>query len=139
LAETAREVMTRNPAAIEMTTTVQEAAQMMRDRDIGDILVMDGGSLAGILTDRDIVVRCVGESRDPKTTKASEICSRELYTVGAGDSIQNVVDLMMRHHVRRVPVVESERPVGIIAIGDLAVDRDPKSALGKISGADPNR
>ena len=139
MAETAREVMTRNPAAIEMTTTVQEAAQMMRDRDIGDILVMDGGSLAGILTDRDIVVRGVAESRDPKTTKVAEICSRELYTVGAADSIQNVVDLMMRHHVRRVPVVESERPVGIIAIGDLAVDRDPKSALGKISSADPNR
>jgi CBS domain-containing protein len=131
--------MTRNPAAVEMTSTVQEAAQMMRERDIGDILVMDGGSLAGILTDRDIVVRSVAENRDPKTTKVSEICSRELYTVGAGDSLHNVVDLMMRHHVRRVPVIESERPVGIIAIGDLAVERDPNSALSEISGSDPNR
>jgi CBS domain-containing protein len=139
MADTVREVMTKDPVVLESSATIEEAARTMRQRDIGDVLVMQESGLCGIVTDRDIVIRALAEGRDPKTTKLGDICSKEVTSLRPDASIKEAVDLMMSRAVRRLPVMENERPVGIVSIGDLAVERDAQSALGKISGADPNR
>jgi CBS domain-containing protein len=110
----------------------------MRDRDIGDVLVTDDdGRLAGIVTDRDIVVRCLAEGAAGDTT-LDRACSSEVHTLDVGSSVGDAIDMMRAHAMRRVPVVEGGRAVGIVSIGDLAVEREPDSALGDISAAAPN-
>jgi CBS domain-containing protein len=138
VAQSVREVMTPNPTAFPATATVGEAARAMRDMDIGDVMVMDDRQICGIVTDRDIVVRAVAEGREPSEVKLSEICSRELTTLAPTDDTADAARLMRERAVRRLPVVENGQPVGIVSIGDLAVERDPESALADISAAPPN-
>jgi CBS domain-containing protein len=109
----------------------------MRDQGIGDVLVEHDGSL-GIVTDRDIVTRAVAEGRDPQQVRVGDICTRDVETVSPDMSVDDVIRLMSDKAVRRVPVVEAGRPVGIVALGDLAVDRDRRSLLADISAAPPN-
>jgi CBS domain-containing protein len=135
MAQPVRDVMTPNPVILEATATVAEAAQQMRDEDVGDVLVQEDGKLCGIVTDRDIVVRCVAESEEPSSCTLADLCTEELVTIEAESSIDEAVMLMKRHAVRRVPVMEGERVVGIVSLGDLAIARDPDSALGQISAA----
>jgi CBS domain-containing protein len=120
------------------TASVHEAAQAMRDADIGDVIVIENQRVCGIVTDRDIVVRTVAEARDPATTTLADICSHPLLIVSPTDSVEKAVRLMGTYALRRVPVVEAGQPVGIVSLGDLAVERDPGSALGDISAAPPN-
>ncbi len=135
---TVRDVMTADPVALEAETSVTEAAQKMKERDIGDVIVLEGDRLCGVVTDRDIVVRALAEERDPGATKLGDICSREVVTVAPGDDLTTAGDVMRQKAIRRVPVVEGGRPVGILSMGDLAVERDPNSALGQVSAASPN-
>jgi len=135
MAERIREVMTRNPVLLEASTSVTDAARAMRDRDIGDVLVQKDGALCGIVTDRDLVIRCLAEGHDPQSETLGELCSRELATLQADASVDEAVDLMKQHAIRRVPVIEGGSPIGIVSLGDLAQDRDPQSALGRISTA----
>ena len=135
---TVRDVMTADPVALEAKTSVTEAAQKMKERDIGDVIVLEGDRLCGVVTDRDIVVRALAEERDPGATKLGDICSREVVTVAPGDDLTTAGDVMRQKAIRRVPVVEGGRPVGILSMGDLAVERDPNSALGQVSAASPN-
>ena len=138
--EVIRSVMTSNPVCISKDASVAEAARAMRDKNIGDVVVTeDGGQVRGILTDRDIVVRTIGADKDPSQIKVDEVCSHQLHTLSPSDSVDDAIILMEREAVRRVPVVENERVVGIVSIGDLAIDRDRHSALGRISAASPNR
>ncbi len=139
MAANIREVMTPNPITLPATSSAIEAARAMRDSDIGDVVVLDGQKICGIVTDRDIVVRAVAEGLDPASTPLKEICSRELTTLSPQDSVDEAVRLMRDKAIRRLPVVENKRPVGIVSIGDLALKRDPGSALGNISAAPPNR
>jgi CBS domain-containing protein len=145
MTQSLRSVMTPNPITMPdpitmpATSSVFEAACAMRDANIGDIIVLDGGRTCGILTDRDIVVRAVAGGRDIARTKVAEICSQELTTVSPTDSVEDAVRLMREKAIRRLPVVEGDKPVGIVSIGDLAVSQDPHSALGNISAAPPNR
>ena len=134
-----RDVMTPNPIALPVTALAIEAARAMRDSDIGNVVVLDGHQICGIVTDRDIVVRAVAEGLDPTSTPLMDICSRVLTTISPEDSVDKAVRLMREKAIRRLPVVEDTRPVGIVSIGDLALERDPKSALGNISSAPPNR
>lgn len=135
-----RDVMSPSPRTLPAASSLQEAARFMRDHDIGPVIVVnDDGGLRGIVTDRDIVVRAVAEGREPTTTRLAEICSEELVVVGPDDDAEAAIRFMRERAVRRLPVVEGERPVGIVAIGDLAVTRDPGSALAEISAAPPNR
>ena len=137
--QTVREVMTPNPRTISGTSTVIEAARVMRDHDIGDVLVLDGGRLAGILTDRDLVVRGVAEERDPMMTRAGDICSRVITTVQPETGIGEAVRLMREHAIRRLPVLDEDGSVvGIVSLGDLAIDIDRPSVLAEISAAPPN-
>jgi CBS domain-containing protein len=139
MAECIRDVMTTNPETLPESTTVREAAEAMRANDIGDVVVVDdNGKLSGILTDRDIVVRVVAEGRDPRATRIGDIASRDLTAVSPDDPVDRAVQLMRDKAIRRLPAVDKGKPVGIVSIGDLALDRDPGSALAEISAAPPN-
>lgn len=139
MAECIRDVMTTNPQTLPESTTVREAAEAMRANDIGDVVVVDdNGKLSGILTDRDIVVRVVAEGRDPRATRIGDIASRDLTAVSPDDPVDRAVQLMRDKAIRRLPAVDKGKPVGIVSIGDLALDRDPGSALADISAAPPN-
>ena len=134
-----RDIMTQKPVTLQTSDTVTAAARSMRDGNIGDVVVLEDGRIQGILTDRDIVVRALAEGRDPERTTVGQICSRELTTLSPDTPIEAAVKVMRDKAIRRLPVVEGERPVGIVSLGDLAVERDPESALGGISAAPPNR
>ncbi|HUP37490.1 MAG TPA: CBS domain-containing protein [Candidatus Limnocylindria bacterium] len=139
MAERIREVMTPDPHTLPERTLVRMAAETMRANDIGDVIVSDdNGQITGILTDRDIVVRLVAEGRDPSATRVGDIASRELTAVAPDDPVDGAVQLMRERAIRRLPVVDRGKPVGIVSIGDLALDRDPDSALADISAAPPN-
>ena len=138
MATTVSEVMTRNPETIEASESVVEAARRMRDADTGDVIVLDNGRVVGIVTDRDITVRIVAENMN-LSTPVSEACSAtDLQTVGPDTSLDQAVQLMRSNAVRRLPVVENDQAVGIISLGDLAIEQDEDSALADISAAAPN-
>jgi CBS domain-containing protein len=139
MARTLRDVMTRNPVTLDQRATLVNAARLMREHDIGSVLVMDGEAICGIVTDRDLVVRGVAEDRDPKTTTVGEVGSGDVRTLPADAPIKEAIRLMREHALRRIPVVENDRPVGIVSIGDLAVAGDGEQALDEISAAEPNR
>ena len=138
MARLIRDVMTKDPRTVEASATAREAAQLMRQHDVGAVLVTSGDDLQGILTDRDVVVRAVAEGRDPGAVAVSDICSAQLETVSPDDPVEEAIRDMRTRGVRRMPVVEGGRPVGILSIGDLAVERDTDSALAEISAQDPN-
>lgn len=136
MGQTIQEVMTHDPVALSASTPVTEAAQAMRDSDIGDVIVLDDGNqVCGIVTDRDIAVQVVADNRDASSTKLGEICSRDVATLEPTASVSEAVRLMSERAVRRIPIVDGGRPVGIVSLGDLAVTRDPESALADISAA----
>jgi CBS domain-containing protein len=137
-APTIRDIMTGDPITLEASATILEAAQAMRDADIGDVIVLRDGEVAGILTDRDIVVRAVAEEQDLASMTVWDVCTQEVHTVSPDDTIEDALDLMREHAIRRLPVVDDGRAVGAVSLGDLAGYRDPRSALGQISEAAPN-
>jgi CBS domain-containing protein len=138
MAQHIRELMTPNPVTMPGTASVHEAARAMRDQDIGDVVVIEHQQVCGIVTDRDIVVRTVAEAQNPANITLGDICSHSLLTVTPTDSVEHAVRLMRTHAIRRLPVVDGGKAVGIVSLGDLAVERDPDSALGEISAAPPN-
>jgi CBS domain-containing protein len=138
MANQVQEIMTKQIQSVPEQATLREVARTMRDRQIGDVLVTDpSGKLCGIVTDRDLVVRALANDKDLDTTKVSEICSDKLETLEPTSSIDDAVALMRDKAIRRIPVVSNGVPVGIVTIGDLAVERDPRSALADISAAAP--
>lgn len=140
--QTVREVMTADPVALSADTALVAAARSMRDRDVGAIIVLrsDGDTVCGMVTDRDIAMRAVADGWDPRRTRLDDVCSHELITLRPDDPVERAMELMREHAVRRLPVVDDgNRPLGIVSLGDLAVERDPGSALGGISAAEPNR
>ena len=138
MAKTLQDVMSTSPVTVPATATVVEAAKRMRDGDIGDVIVMDGGRVFGILTDRDIVVRAMAEDRDPATTTIRDICSSDLVTLSPQDDVKRAIDLMKQKAIRRIPVCQDGNPVGIVSIGDLAIESHGEKALADISAAKPN-
>ncbi|GGW75838.1 MULTISPECIES: CBS domain-containing protein [Streptomyces] len=140
MADTVRDIMTAPPVQVSPEALVTEVARRMRDEDIGAVLVTENGHLRGLVTDRDLTVRVLAEGGDPDTRRVAEACSGELITVAPDDAIDRAVHLMRAKAVRRLPVVDpdQDRVVGIVALGDLAVERDTESALSDISAASPN-
>ena len=133
------DVMTADPVAMTSDATLAAAAVAMRDRDIGDVVVTKSdGTVCGVVTDRDIVVRAVAEGTDPSSKTLEDVCSHDVVTIGPDEPIAAAVKAMEEHAIRRLPVMDNGTLVGIVSIGDLAVKRDPKSALGEISSAPPN-
>lgn len=135
-----RDVMSAGAVAVEPMTTLERAAFVMREHDVGDVLVAYDCDLFGVLTDRDIVVRAVAEGQDPHTTPVGSVCTRPpVVTLAPEDTVEHAVELMRRHAIRRIPVVERGGcPVGMVSLGDLATTEEPHSALADISRADPN-
>jgi CBS domain-containing protein len=133
-----REVMTGNPVVLPKDASIVEAARLMRDHDIGDVIVVDGERAEGIVTDRDIVVRGVAQGTAPDAVKVEDVLSSGLAAVAPDDSVERAIALMREKAIRRVPVVDSGKPVGVVSIGDLAVERDADSALADISEEPPN-
>ncbi|WP_327596086.1 CBS domain-containing protein [Streptomyces chartreusis] len=139
MAQHVRDVMTTDLVTVEPQASVTSVAEMMRDEDVGTVLVTDGEQLRGLVTDRDLVVRSVAAGHDPGGTTVIDACSDEMITVGPGDDLEHAIDVMREHSVRRIPVVDQKQhAVGVVSLGDLAIERDPHSALGDISAASPN-
>ncbi len=139
MAQKVREVMTSHPVTLSPDASLIEAAQRMRDNDIGDVLVVeDDGRLRGIVTDRDMVVRAMAEALEARDTTINDVCSTDLVAVDVDEDSDRAVQLMRDRSIRRVPVVDRGQVVGVISIGDMAIERDPGSVLAQISAAREN-
>jgi CBS domain-containing protein len=138
MARTVEEVMTRDPRTVNADDAIVEAARIMRDSDIGDVVVMEDGQVTGIVTDRDLAVRAVAEGRDPEPTTVGEIATTGIQAIEPDASVDDALRMMREHDIRRLPVTKNGRPVGILSLGDLAVERDPESTLADISAASPD-
>jgi CBS domain-containing protein len=133
-----RDLMTKDPVTLSPDTPVRRAAEVMREQDIGDVLVVDHGRLRGIVTDRDIVTRGVADWDDLSRCSLSDVCSDQLLTVAPNDAVDAAIARMREAAVRRIPVVDGGQPVGVLSIGDTAIERDPHSALADISAEEGN-
>lgn len=126
-----QQLMTRNVKIIDSSTTLVEAAEIMRDLDIGALAVGDEGRPIGMLTDRDIVVRALAEYKDPAHTTAREVITPRLSTIQADADITEAAELMARDQVRRLLVIDhTQVPVGILSLGDIG-----RSELADSAGA----
>jgi CBS domain-containing protein len=120
-----RDAMTSSPSNVEMSSSVVEAARLMKSEDVGSIPVTEGDRLVGIVTDRDIAIRVVAEGKDVQSVTVGEIASKELVTVDPQQDLDEALRLMAKHQVRRLPVVEEDgRLVGILAQADVAQQGD---------------
>ena len=139
MAQSIRDVMTPDPRTVEPGATVTDAARAMAQADIGAVLVVEGGRVTGIVTDRDIVVRAVAEGRDPNSTSVADVCTTDPATLRVDQSVEDAIRLVRQENVRRIPIVDDGgRPAGVVSIGDLAIERDPGSALADISSEPPD-
>jgi CBS domain-containing protein len=138
MAQTVEEIMTRNPRTVEIGDNLVDAAREMRDGDIGNVIVTDGGQVAGIVTDRDIVVRAIAEGREPQSTTVGDVYSSGPQTLEPGQSVEAAAQTMGDNGIRRLPVVSEGELVGVLSLGDLAQDRDAGPPLAEISAASPN-
>jgi len=133
-----RDVMTPNPVTVLPEMSVVEAASLMKDYGIGDVIVVRGRRLEGMLTDRDIALRVVGAELDPVTTTVDSACTREVVCASPFDTIEGALALMSERAVRRLPVLERGELVGIVTLGDLVVASDPLSVLADICQSPSN-
>ncbi len=141
MTQTLRSIMNTEPISVDATEPVTRAAVLMRDHDIGDVLVTDRGRLVGILTDRDIVVRAVAADEASTSidgTMCGQVCTTSVIRLSPDDTFDDAATVMADNALRRVPVVDGEEIVGIISLGDLAVEADPESVLSEISAAPPH-
>ena len=117
-----RDVMSAPPVCMAATESASAAAKAMKDREIGTVLVAAGGRLDGLVTDRDITIRVLAENRDPLTTRLGDICTTDLAVLSPDDDVQKAIRLVRERAVRRLPVIADGVPVGVVSIGDLALD-----------------
>ena len=135
MAQIIADIMTRDPATIERHQSAAEAARRMAAADAGDVIVLDNGTVCGIVTDRDIAIRLVAQDKGPDTPVDDLVTADELVTVAPDTSINQAIQLIRGKAVRRLPVIQQGRAVGIVSLGDLAIERDPDSALADVSAA----
>jgi CBS domain-containing protein len=133
-----RDIMSPAPICMAPGESVFAAAKAMKQYGIGTVLVLTDGKLSGLVTDRDITVRVLAENRDPLTTRIGDICSSELAVLGPDDDLEQATRLVRERAVRRIPVLADGIPVGVVSIGDLALDEDATSAMSGVSSAPPN-
>ena len=124
-----RDIMSAAPVCMAATESVSAAARAMKQHRIGTVLVLSGGRLSGLLTDRDITVRVLAEDRDPLTTRVGDICTSELAVLAPDDDVERAVRLVRDRAVRRIPVLQDGTPVGVVSAGDLALEPGAASAL----------
>ena len=131
MANSVRDAMTEDPRSIGKSVSVVEAARLMREQDIGSLPIIDDEMLVGMITDRDITTRVVAEAADPNLTSVEDVYSRDLISVEPDRDLQEALLLMARHQVRRLPVVENGRLVGIVAQADIAL-RENETKTGEL-------
>ncbi|HET6855771.1 MAG TPA: CBS domain-containing protein [Streptomyces sp.] len=118
---TARQIMTKGTECVGEQDSLVQAAQMMAQLGVGALPICGTDEkLKGMLTDRDIVVKALGAGKDPNTTKASQLAQGEVVFVTADDDVEQVLRKMTEHKVRRLPVIDNHRLVGMIAQADVA-------------------
>jgi CBS domain-containing protein len=126
MANSIREVMTPSPETVEAGATAVEAAKLMKQADAGMIPVVQDQRLVGTVTDRDIAIRVVAEGRDANATTVGEIASRDVVTIGPDQDIAEALGLMAGNQIRRLPVVEGEKLIGVVAQADVARNADER-------------
>ena len=126
MAKTARDIMTQDPTCVGENDTVLDAAKRLAELDVGSMPICgEDDRLKGMLTDRDIVVKVLASDKDPGSTKVSELADQgEVVTIGADDPIDEALRTMTEHKVRRLPVIDEHRLVGIISQADIATNLD---------------
>jgi CBS domain-containing protein len=135
MAKNVRDAMTEGPRSIDASASVVEAARLMREQHIGSLPITDDEQLVGMITDRDITTRVVAEAADPNVTSVGDVYSRDIISVEPDNDLEEALLLMARHQVRRLPVVENGRLVGIVAQADIALRENKRAAelVGAIS------
>jgi CBS domain-containing protein len=123
-----RDIMTSDVETASPDTTLEEIASMMKTQDVGSIPVVEDEELVGIITDRDIVVRCIAEGKDATETTAEDVLSEDLETASPDMDVDEAAQLMSRRQIRRLPVVEDNRLVGMLSLGDISVKGDEDEA-----------
>ena len=139
MATALREVMAKDPTTMPADTPLVDAARNMKEKDIGDVIVLRDDKMCGVVTDRDIVVRAIAEGRDPGETKLGDVCSKDLITLSPDATVDDAVKLMREKAIRRIPVEEDGKPIGIVSLGDVAMDHNPQSILADISKQPANK
>ncbi len=132
-----RDIMSSAPVCMAPGESVSAAAKAMKRHGIGTVLVLTDGKLSGLVTDRDITVRVLAENRDPQTTRVGDICSGEPAVLGPDDDLEQATQLVRDRAVRRIPVLADGTPVGVLSVGDLALEKDARSARSGVSSAPP--
>ncbi|MEU0558777.1 CBS domain-containing protein [Dactylosporangium sp. NPDC006015] len=130
--------MTSAPLTIDVDAPITAAAELMRDADIGALVVTATSGVRGVLTDRDVTVRVVATGADPATTAVGDVVAPDLVAVSPHDDVDTATELMRTNALRRLPVLDGDDLVGIVSLGDLAIDHDPTSPLADISSEAPN-
>ena len=125
--KTARDIMTTPAETLAPTATLAEAAQQLRDLNVGSLPILDGDHLVGVVTDRDIVVRGIAEGLDPSSATVAEVATGAVVTVDVDDDAESVARVMGERQVRRVPVLDGGKLVGVIAQADVARDLDART------------
>jgi CBS domain-containing protein len=142
MARTVRDTMTTQPASVDRSKPIADAARVMRDQNVGSLPVVEEGRLIGLITDRDIVTRLVAEGRDLESATVGDAYSDQPVTVEPEQDLADALTLMARYQIRRVPVAEGDRLVGILAQADVALKEKEKTtgeivhAISEPSGAD---
>jgi CBS domain-containing protein len=132
-----RDIMTPAPVGVYYSQTIGETAQLMRDSQIGAVLVVNEGTLSGLVTDRDLVVRGLAAGAGPDSP-VGPLCSGDLVGVGVDAGVDQAEQLMQEHAVRRLPVVSEGQVVGIVSLGDIAMRAAGDSPLAAVSRAEAN-
>lgn len=130
-----RDIMTKNPETVAPGTFIGDVALMMRDLDVGIIPVVNGEELMGVITDRDITIRVTAAGLKPFEVTVQDFTSPNPVTVSPDDDLEKAQELMSEHQIRRLPVTEGTKLVGILSLGDLAVkDKSEKEATADVLG-----
>jgi len=127
-----REIMSGNAECASVNDSLVDAARKMRDLDVGALPICgDDNRLAGMITDRDIVVKCIADGADPGAVKVSELAEGKPVTVGADDSVEEALRTMADHGVRRLPVIDGHELVGVVSQADIAKNL-PEQSVGDL-------
>lgn len=132
-----RDVMTKAVATIRPDATIKDAAQIMQQHNVGSIPVVDSNGLVGIVTDRDIVVRNIAQGQDPLSTPVKNVMTSQVTTVTPDEDVHDISRMMATRQIRRVPVIENQKLVGMVSLGDIATtgmtNMEASEALTEIS------
>ncbi|MBD1542596.1 CBS domain-containing protein [Arthrobacter sp. IA7] len=128
----ARDIMTGGAECVGENETLEQAARKMKDLDVGSLPICgEDNRLKGMLTDRDIVVRCLAEGGDPKSTKAGDLAEGKPVTIGADDTVEEAIRTMQQHQVRRLPVIDGHDLIGMLSQADIARNY-PEDRVGEL-------